>query len=117
MLWGPILAPAREAYHVTEQGYQGVLTKEGLMDAARGPSTQEEITQEFYEEVPAVSPDSAIEEVLVDTMSCDYSLPVVDENGVLQGELERSAVAEVLADNTDNTEDKPSNGSELEQAS
>ena len=105
------------AYHVTEQGYQGVLTKEGLMDAARGPSTQEEITQEFYEEVPAVSPDSAIEEVLVDTMSCDYSLPVVDENGVLQGELERSAVAEVLADNTDNTEDKPSNGSELEQAS
>ena len=68
------------AYHVTEQGYQGVLTKKGLMDAAKGPSAQEEITQEFYEEVPAISPDSAIE-VLVDTMSCDYSLPVVDENG------------------------------------
>jgi glycine betaine/proline transport system ATP-binding protein len=102
------------AYHVTEQGYQGVLTKEGLMDAAKGPSAQEEITQEFYEEVPAISPDSAIEEVLVDTMSYDYSLPVVDENGVLQGELERSAVAEVLADNT---EEKPANGSELEQAS
>ncbi|MEF1291195.1 quaternary amine ABC transporter ATP-binding protein [Vibrio sp. M260118] len=93
------------AYHVTEDGYQGVLTKEGLMDAAKDPSTEEEIHQEIYEEVPAVSPDAAIEKVLVDTMSCDYSLPVVDDDGNLQGELERSAVAEIFSDNTEEEEE------------
>ncbi|NOH22023.1 quaternary amine ABC transporter ATP-binding protein [Vibrio europaeus] len=89
------------AYHVTEDGYQGVLTKEGLLDAAKDTTQEETIKEEFYEEVPAVSPDAAIEEVLVDTMSCDYSLPVVDENGNLQGELERSAVAEIFSDSSE----------------
>ncbi|MEH0689091.1 glycine betaine/L-proline ABC transporter ATP-binding protein [Vibrio cholerae] len=85
------------AYHVTEEGYQGVLTKEGLMDAAKEHG-EDAINQEIYEDVPTVSADSAIEEVLVDTMSYDYSLPVVDDEGNLQGELERSAVAEIFAD-------------------
>lgn len=85
------------AYHVTEQGYQGVLTKEGLMGAAK-TDLDEEIHQEIYEEVPAVSPDSVIEEVLMESMSSDYSLPVVDGDGNLQGELERRAVAEIFSD-------------------
>jgi glycine betaine/proline transport system ATP-binding protein len=85
------------AYHVTDEGYQGVLTKEGLNDAAKA-TTEAAISEEIYEEVPSVSPDAAIEEVLVDTMSYDYSLPVVDEDGNLQGELERSAVAEIFSD-------------------
>ena len=89
------------AYHVTEDGYQGVLTKEGLLDAAKEDTPQDEINQEIYEEVPAISPDAAIEEILVQTMSCDYSLPVVDDEGNLQGELERSAVAEIFSDNSE----------------
>ncbi|KIE21896.1 ABC transporter ATPase [Vibrio sinaloensis] len=88
------------AYHVTDEGYQGVLTKEGLLDAAKQTST-EEIGDEIYEEVPAISPDSAIEEVLMESISSDYSLPVVDDEGNLQGELERSAVAEIFADNVE----------------
>ncbi len=84
------------AFHVTEDGYQGVLTKEGLDDAKQ--ADQVDISEDVYEEVPAISPDSAIEEVLVDTMSYDYSLPVVDDDGNLQGELERSAVAEIFSD-------------------
>lgn len=101
------------AYHVTEEGYQGVLTKEGLLDAAKS-DTDEEIHQEIYEEVPAVSPDSVIEEVLMESISSDYSLPVVDDDGNLQGELERSAVAEIFSDtseeetNTDPKLDKAS---------
>ena len=89
------------AYHVTEDGYQGVLTKEGLLDAAKEVTPLDEINQEIYEEVPAISPDAAIEEILVETMSCDYSLPVVDDEGNLQGELERSAVAEIFSDNSE----------------
>ncbi|KHA61944.1 ABC transporter ATPase [Vibrio variabilis] len=88
------------AYHVTDEGYQGVLTKEGLLDAAKQTST-EQIGDEIYEEVPAISPDSAIEEVLMESISSDYSLPVVDDEGNLQGELERSAVAEIFADNVE----------------
>ncbi|CAH1538045.1 glycine betaine ABC transporter ATP binding subunit ProV [Vibrio owensii] len=93
------------AYHVTDEGYQGVVTKESLLDAAKTDAAQE-LDEEIYEEVPVVSPDSVIEEVLPDTMSCDYSLPVVDDEGNLQGELERSAVAEIFTDNTE--EESPS---------
>ncbi|WJT09925.1 quaternary amine ABC transporter ATP-binding protein [Vibrio harveyi] len=93
------------AYHVTDDGYQGVVTKESLLDAAKTDAAQE-LAEEIYEEVPVVSPDSVIEEVLPDTMSCDYSLPVVDDEGNLQGELERSAVAEIFTDNTE--EESPS---------
>lgn len=93
------------AYHVTDDGYQGVVTKESLLDAAKTDAAQE-LDEEIYEEVPVVSPDSVIEEVLPDTMSCDYSLPVVDDEGNLQGELERSAVAEIFTDNAE--EESPS---------
>ncbi|MCR9940474.1 quaternary amine ABC transporter ATP-binding protein [Vibrio owensii] len=93
------------AYHVTDDGYQGVVTKESLLDAAKTDAAQE-LDEEIYEEVPVVSPDSVIEEVLPDTMSCDYSLPVVDDEGNLQGELERSAVAEIFTDNIE--EESPS---------
>ena len=91
-------------YNVTEDGYQGVVTKESLLDAAKTDAHQS-LEEDIYEPVPVISPDSAIEEVLPETMSCDYSLPVVDEQGNLQGELERSAVAEIFADNS---EAKPS---------
>jgi glycine betaine/proline transport system ATP-binding protein len=93
------------AYHVTDEGYQGVVTKESLLDAAKTDGAQE-LDDEIYEEVPVVSPDTVIEQVLPDTMSCDYSLPVVDDEGNLQGELERSAVAEIFTDNTE--EESPS---------
>ncbi|AIS57645.1 glycine betaine/L-proline ABC transporter ATP-binding protein [Vibrio coralliilyticus] len=92
------------AYHVTEEGYQGVVTKESLLDAAKDTSS-EEFNEEIYEEVPSISPDAAIEEVLMDSISCDYSLPVVDDEGNLQGELERSAVAEIFSDQVE--EDSP----------
>jgi glycine betaine/proline transport system ATP-binding protein len=101
------------AYHVTDEGYQGVLTKEGLNDAAKA-TTEEAISEEIYEEVPSVSPDAAIEEVLVDTMSYDYSLPVVDEDGNLQGELERRAVAEIFSEPSD---EEPADSPKLDKAS
>lgn len=85
------------AYHVTDEGYQGLVTKESLQDAVED-KTVSDFSDDIYEEVPAVNPDAVIEEVLQDTMSCDYSLPVVDEDGNLKGELERSAVADIFAE-------------------
>ncbi|GAB2644717.1 quaternary amine ABC transporter ATP-binding protein [Vibrio panuliri] len=84
-------------YHVTEDGYQGLVTQESLIDAVQDPDS-DDWCEEMYESVPVVSPDTAIEEVLTETISSDYSLPVVDEEGNLQGELERSAVAEIFSE-------------------
>jgi glycine betaine/proline transport system ATP-binding protein len=85
------------AYHVTDEGYQGLVTKESLQDAVEDNSVSD-FSDDIYEEVPAVNPDAVIEEILQDTMSCEYSLPVVDEEGNLKGELERSAVADIFAE-------------------
>ncbi|KDN30021.1 ABC transporter ATPase [Vibrio fortis] len=85
------------AYHVTDDGYQGLVTKESLQDAVED-KTVNDFSDDIYEEVPAVNPDAVIEEILQDTMSCEYSLPVVDEEGNLKGELERSAVADIFAE-------------------
>ncbi len=85
------------AYHVTDDGYQGLVTKESLQDAVED-KTVSDFSDDIYEEVPAINPDAVIEEILQDTMSCEYSLPVVDEEGNLKGELERSAVADIFAE-------------------
>ncbi|PKF81149.1 glycine betaine/L-proline ABC transporter ATP-binding protein [Vibrio sp. vnigr-6D03] len=85
------------AYHVTDEGYQGLLTQEGLKDAA-AMTDRTDICEEIYESVPSISPDAIIEEVLPETMCCDYSLPVVDDEGNLKGELERSAVADIFSE-------------------
>jgi glycine betaine/proline transport system ATP-binding protein len=87
------------AYHVTDEGYQGVVTRESLIDAQN--DEQKDLEQDIYEEVPTVSADSFIEEILPESLVSDYSLPVVDKEGNLQGELERSAVADIFTDSTD----------------
>ena len=103
------------AYHVTDDGYQGLVTKESLEDAVEDSSVHD-FSDEIYEEVPAVLPDAVIEEVLPDTMSCDYSLPVVDEDGNLKGELERSAVADIFSETSDE-EAEPSPKPKIDKAS
>lgn len=85
------------AYHVTEEGYQGVITEESLNEAAENTAI-ETIEPSLYEEVPTISPDSVIEEVLTDTISSDYSLPVVDEEGNLKGALEKECVADLFTE-------------------
>ncbi len=91
------------AYHVTEEGYQGILTQDALEQAVDDHSTgSQHISEEIYEEVAVISPDAAIETVLTDSMSSDYSLPVVDEEGNLKGTLERTSVAELFRENAEN---------------
>lgn len=85
------------AYHVTDEGYQGLLTQEGLKDAA-AMKDRTDICEEIYESVPSISPDAIIEEVLPETMCCDYSLPVVDDEGNLKGELERSVSTDIFSE-------------------
>ncbi|MGF1764120.1 quaternary amine ABC transporter ATP-binding protein [Aliivibrio kagoshimensis] len=95
------------AYHVTDEGYQGILTQESLEDAVEDTSVNS-FSDDIYEEAPSILPDAAIEAVLTDTMCCDYSLPVVDEEGNLKGKLARSAVADIFTE-TNDSDDQPVN--------
>ena len=89
------------AYHVTDDGYQGTLTQEGLEEAYREDAAAQ-VSEEHYEDVPQIAPDAALEEVLPETLSADYPVPVVDEEGELQGALSRDALAEVLSPESGN---------------
>ena len=83
-------------YHVTKDGYQGIITEESLQEISDGDGSNI-INADIYEDVPTISPESAIEAVLTDSISSDYSLPVVDEDGNLKGSLEKDRVADIFS--------------------
>ncbi|MDO6685526.1 MULTISPECIES: quaternary amine ABC transporter ATP-binding protein [unclassified Agarivorans] len=85
------------AYHVTEDGYQGIVTQDSLEQASKANADEQFETCE-YQDVPTISPDAAIESVITDSLESDFSLPVVDDDGNLKGELTRKSVAEVFAE-------------------
>ncbi|ENG5979374.1 glycine betaine/L-proline ABC transporter ATP-binding protein [Vibrio sp. 1641] len=90
------------AYHETNAGYQGVITQQGLLNAAKLTYISD-WRDDIYEEVPIISPHLAIEQVLTEVTSCEYSLPVIDEHGHLKGELNRQVIAELFSDQRSTT--------------
>lgn len=82
-------------YAVNKDGYQGVLLKETLEDAAKD-KPERELSADIYADVSALSPDSVLETVIPDTIETDFPLPVVTKDGDLQGQLSRASVAKVL---------------------
>lgn len=84
------------AYHVTQDGYQGMLTLD-LLEAASKTHGDQSLRLNDYQDLPTVSPNAAIESVLSCSLATSFSLPVVDDDGNLKGELTRGAVAEVFA--------------------
>ncbi len=93
------------AYHITANGYQGIVTRESLQQAHT--SLNAALDEDCYESVTPVSPDDAIETVLTQTLSSDYALPVVDKAGNLQGELQRTSIAQIFADEESTDDDAP----------
>lgn len=81
------------AYYVTPEGYQGVVTQTALEGAE-----PDSAVATVLETVAAVAPEAIIESVIPETLEAEYSLPVVDEEGNLKGELSRRSLAEVLGD-------------------
>ncbi|GDY25337.1 ABC transporter ATP-binding protein [Agarivorans sp. Toyoura001] len=96
------------AYHVTEDGYQGIVTQDSLEQASKANADEQFETCE-YQDVPTISPDAAIESVITDSLASDFSLPVVDDDGNLKGELTRKSVAEVFAEPEESEVDADSN--------
>ena len=89
--------PESYGYYVNEDGYQGVVVQETLEKAYK-KDTEAKICEDVLEPLDAISPDSALETVIPETLETVYHLPVVDEKGDFLGELSRSALVEVLVD-------------------
>ncbi|NRD73572.1 glycine betaine/L-proline ABC transporter ATP-binding protein [Shewanella sp. VB17] len=88
--------PANYAYYMTEDGFQGVVCEKALEDAAK--SDKEAPMDEFkVEDMNTISPDSLLESIIPATMKSKFPLPVVDDDGDLQGVLSREHLAEVLS--------------------
>ena len=83
-------------YYVNDDGYQGIVTQKKL-EAASKNGSNELFNEKLYEDVAHVAPDAVLEEVIPDSMETPYALPVVCEDGELQGELSRASVADVLS--------------------
>lgn len=86
-------------YVVNDDGYQGVITQETLEQVNKN-DYHKEIPEDLLDDVPAVQSDALLEEVIPETLDSDHPLPVVDDNGDLQGHLSKSTLAEVLSDST-----------------
>ncbi len=83
-------------YYVNDEGYQGIVTQKKL-EAAIEDGTDKLIDEKLYEDVASITPDTVLEEVIPDSMETPYPLPVVCEDGELQGQLSRTSVADVLS--------------------
>ncbi|MCV6611341.1 MAG: glycine betaine/L-proline ABC transporter ATP-binding protein [Amphritea sp.] len=92
-------------YLVTDEGYQGIVTEETLKEAYAEDKSAE-LTEEHVESVEPIAQDAVLETVIPDTLDSDYSLPVVDEEGNLTGQLSRSTLAEVLGSEEESAKDQ-----------
>jgi len=86
------------AYVVSKEGYQGAVlqsTLESAVDEDEACKT-DLLTEEYYETGVEVSPDTLLEQVIPETLDTEHPLPVVDDNGKLEGELSKGSLAKVL---------------------
>lgn len=83
------------AYHVNEQGYQGVISQKALK-VIRQKQGNQPLSAKMHEAITPVNPNEILESVIEDAFDSECALPVVDEAGVLQGELSKQKLAQVL---------------------
>ncbi|MBE1275404.1 quaternary amine ABC transporter ATP-binding protein [Enterovibrio baiacu] len=109
-------AKAEHAYYVNDDGYQGALRRDHL-ESVDSSQHGEAIDDSVLEAVPGIQSDALLEAVIPDTLEHELPLPVLDEDGEIQGELSRANLAEVLSDQsqsqaeTDETgQDTPKDG-------
>ncbi|QJD72089.1 glycine betaine/L-proline ABC transporter ATP-binding protein [Marinobacterium sp. LSUCC0821] len=92
-------APHDYGYVVSNEGeFQGVATQEWLEEEAASGHADYTWEQADMAEVSTISSDAVLETVIPETLEADHPVPVVDEEGHLQGELSRSSIAEVLVE-------------------
>jgi glycine betaine/proline transport system ATP-binding protein len=93
-------------YVVDDTGsYQGTVTQEWLEEEAKGGNSDNTWEETELTETTTITSDAVLETVIPETLEAEHPIPVVDDEGQLQGELSRSSLAEVLVDSSE-TESK-----------
>lgn len=89
-------------YVVDETGsYQGTVTQEWLEEEAKGGNADSTWEEADLTETTTITSDAVLETVIPETLESNHPIPVVNEEGQLQGELSRSSLAEVLVDSSE----------------
>ena len=101
--------PGEYGYYITDEGYQGVICQRTLESEAK-QDMDTPMAEATLQEVPAIAPDALLESVIPETLDTDFPLPVIDEQGDLQGQLSRASLAEVLGDASGNEADDNQTG-------
>jgi len=81
--------------------YQGTVTQEWLEEETKGGHADQTWEEADLTETTTITSDAVLETVIPETLEADHPIPVVDEEGQLQGELSRSSLAEVLVDSSE----------------
>lgn len=89
------------AYQVADDGtYQGILTLTALKAADDQTSLQEVVQSRT-----GITQDTILEEVIPNSMVSDYALPIVNESGLLTGEISREQMSKFLLRSQSKTKD------------
>lgn len=83
------------AHHVSDKGYEGLISERSLQEILNNEGNQK-LSADMHESIEPIKPDEALESIIGDTFDSEYAIPVVDESGVLQGELSKQKLASVL---------------------
>jgi glycine betaine/proline transport system ATP-binding protein len=84
-------------YVINDDGYQGVITQDTLENVDKN-EYDNEIDASLLEDVPAVQSDALLESVIPDMLDNDLPLPVLNEEGKVEGSLCRATLVEILSD-------------------
>ncbi len=97
-------AKAEHAYFVNNKGYQGALNRSTL-EAVDISKHSKRIDESVLEQIPSIQPDALIETVIPDMLEHELPLPILNNEGDIQGELSRALIADILTAQLD-TEDE-----------
>ena len=84
-------------YYVTDEGYQGVMTQESVTYEIELGTADTDVQSSVNQDLPTLSPDDLLENVLPDTIASEVPLPVVGADGELEGQLSRNQIVKVLS--------------------
>jgi len=85
------------AYVVNDDGYQGVITQDTLENVEKSDYSNV-LDSSLLEDVPAVQGDALLETVIPEMLDNVLPLPVLNDDGQVEGNLSRATLAEILSD-------------------
>ncbi len=92
-------------YVVNDDGYQGVITQDTLENVEKSDYSNV-IDLSLLKDVPSVQNVALLETVIPDMLDNDLPLPVLNEDGEVEGNLCRSTLVDVLSDQSNVEEEK-----------